>query len=180
MHGDVVLRFRLCGGYGNRPRKSPAAAICIETMACLSGAFERSHWSSASRVVVACPSAISGRANPSSHPASVGTSAPSSRCSNWARPHAGHRAVAGGVIHRLCGASWPEAPASPRRWRSRLGSVTRARRLAALPRGQALPRAHPPEVQIGLLDPKDLQVAEVETARKLLEATLPSNALMEA
>jgi len=27
-------------------------------------------------------------------------------------------------------------------------------------------------VQIGLLDPKDLQVAEVETARKLLEATL--------
>jgi hypothetical protein len=29
-------------------------------------------------------------------------------------------------------------------------------------------------VQIGLLDPKDLQVAEVETARKLLEATLPS------
>jgi len=35
-------------------------------------------------------------------------------------------------------------------------------------------------VQIGLLDPKDLQGAEVETARKLLEATLPSNALMEA
>jgi len=35
-------------------------------------------------------------------------------------------------------------------------------------------------VQIGLLDPKDLQVAEVETARKLLEATLPSHALMEA
>jgi len=35
-------------------------------------------------------------------------------------------------------------------------------------------------VQIGLLHPKDLQVAEVERARNLLEAMLPSHALMEA
>ena len=35
-------------------------------------------------------------------------------------------------------------------------------------------------VQIGLLDPKGLPVAGVETARKLLDENLPSNALMEA
>jgi carboxymethylenebutenolidase len=33
-------------------------------------------------------------------------------------------------------------------------------------------------VQIGLLDPKGLPVAGVETARKLLDETLPSNTLM--
>ncbi len=35
-------------------------------------------------------------------------------------------------------------------------------------------------VQIGLLDPKGLPVAGIETARKLLDETLPSNGLMEA
>ena len=35
-------------------------------------------------------------------------------------------------------------------------------------------------VQIGLLDPQGLPVAGIETARKLLDETLPSNALMEA
>jgi carboxymethylenebutenolidase len=34
-------------------------------------------------------------------------------------------------------------------------------------------------VQVGLLDPKGLPVAGVETARKLLDETLPSNGLME-
>jgi carboxymethylenebutenolidase len=33
-------------------------------------------------------------------------------------------------------------------------------------------------VQVGLLDPKLLPVAGVETARKLLDETLPSNTLM--
>ena len=33
-------------------------------------------------------------------------------------------------------------------------------------------------VQVGLLDPKLLPVEGVETARKLLDETLPSNALM--
>ena len=34
-------------------------------------------------------------------------------------------------------------------------------------------------VQLGLLDPKDLPVAGIETARKVLDNSLPSNALME-
>src|SRR3989344_240086 len=34
-------------------------------------------------------------------------------------------------------------------------------------------------VQVGLLDPNGLPVAGVETARKLLDETLPSNGLME-
>ncbi|MBD9668428.1 dienelactone hydrolase family protein, partial [Variovorax sp. VRV01] len=34
-------------------------------------------------------------------------------------------------------------------------------------------------VQVGLLDPKLLPVAGVETARKLLDETLPSNTLMD-
>jgi carboxymethylenebutenolidase len=34
-------------------------------------------------------------------------------------------------------------------------------------------------VQIGLLDPDKLPVAGVETAKKLLDETLPSNALMK-
>ena len=34
-------------------------------------------------------------------------------------------------------------------------------------------------VQIGLLDPKGLPVAGIETARKLVDETLPSNTLME-
>ena len=33
-------------------------------------------------------------------------------------------------------------------------------------------------VQIGLLDPKGLPVAGIETARKLVDETLPSNTLM--
>ncbi|MDQ0586036.1 hypothetical protein QFZ47_000145 [Variovorax paradoxus] len=33
-------------------------------------------------------------------------------------------------------------------------------------------------VQVGLLDPKLLPVAGIETARKLLDETLPSNSLM--
>ena len=33
-------------------------------------------------------------------------------------------------------------------------------------------------VQVGLLDPAGLPVAGVETARKVLDKTLPSNALM--
>ena len=33
-------------------------------------------------------------------------------------------------------------------------------------------------VQIGLLDPKGLPVAGIETARKLLDESLPSNTLM--
>ena len=33
-------------------------------------------------------------------------------------------------------------------------------------------------VQVGLLDPKGLPVAGVETARKVVEAKLPSNAMM--
>ena len=35
-------------------------------------------------------------------------------------------------------------------------------------------------MQIGLLDPKGLPVAGGETARKVVDATLPSNALMAA
>jgi carboxymethylenebutenolidase len=35
-------------------------------------------------------------------------------------------------------------------------------------------------VQIGLLDPSGLPIAGIETARKLLDKTLPSNALMKA
>ena len=34
-------------------------------------------------------------------------------------------------------------------------------------------------VQIGLLDPKDLPVAGVESAKKLLDETRPSNTLMQ-
>ncbi|MGY4280885.1 hypothetical protein ACVWXO_000105 [Bradyrhizobium sp. LM2.7] len=34
-------------------------------------------------------------------------------------------------------------------------------------------------VQIGLLDPKKLPVAGVETAKKLVDESLPSNMLME-
>jgi len=34
-------------------------------------------------------------------------------------------------------------------------------------------------VQIGVLDPKGLPVAGVETARKLVDENLPSNTLME-
>jgi len=34
-------------------------------------------------------------------------------------------------------------------------------------------------VQIGLLDPKNLPVAGVQTAKKLVDETLPSNELME-
>jgi hypothetical protein len=49
----------------------------------------------------------------------------------------------------------------------------------ALQRGKLYRDAHPPEVQIGLLDPKDVQVAEAER-RSSCESTLPSNALMEA
>ena len=33
-------------------------------------------------------------------------------------------------------------------------------------------------VQIGLLDPKTLPVAGIETAKKLVDETLPSNTLM--
>jgi carboxymethylenebutenolidase len=33
-------------------------------------------------------------------------------------------------------------------------------------------------VQVGLLDPKLLPVAGIETARKLLDETLPSNSMM--
>jgi len=33
-------------------------------------------------------------------------------------------------------------------------------------------------VQLGLLDPNNLPVAGIETARKVLDNTLPSNALM--
>ena len=49
-----------------------------------------------------------------------------------------------------------------------LGRVTRGRRLAVLPAGANSTASTSTKAQIGLRDRKDLQVAGVETARKLL------------